>query len=105
MLPEAEIFSFTKPGEVLAFAGEMPCGIAFLDIRMRTMTGLELARRLKELCPNINVIFVAGCREYAFDAMELHASGYIEKPVTAEKVRCELSDLRDPSPRRCRRPR
>lgn len=96
VLPEAELFSFTKPGEVLAFAWEMPCGIASLDIRMRTMTGLELACRLKELCPNINVIFVTGCREYAFDAMELHASGYIEKPVTAEKVRCELSDLRRP---------
>lgn len=28
--------------------------------------------------------------------MQLHASGYIEKPVTAERVRQELDDLRHP---------
>ncbi len=96
VLPGAEVLPFSKAGEVLAFARETPCDIAFLDIRMRTMTGLELACRLKELCPNVNIIFVTGYREYAFDAMELHASGYIEKPVTEEKVRRELSNLRHP---------
>lgn len=92
--PDAELHTFSKTGEVLAFAQAASCDVAFLDIHMRTMTGLELARRLKELQPHVNIIFVTGYREYAFDAMKLHASGYIEKPVTVEKVLYELSNLR-----------
>lgn len=95
-VPEAEIFAFSKPSEVLVCAEENTCEVAFLDIRMRTMTGLELARRLKDLQPKINIIFVTGYNEYTGEAMNLHASGYIEKPVTAEKVRRELDDLRHP---------
>ena len=34
--------------------------------------------------------------EYVGEAMQLHASGYIERPVTAERVRQELDDLRHP---------
>ncbi len=63
---------------------------------MRSMTGLELARRLKDIYPKINIIFVTGYNEYAGDAMRLHASGYIEKPVTEEKIRHELKYLRNP---------
>ena len=96
VVPDAQLHSFSKVGEVLEYARETPCDIAFLDIRMRSVTGLELARRLKEISPAINIIFVTGYREYACEAMALHASGYIEKPVTAEKIRRELADLRHP---------
>lgn len=96
VLPQAELFSFSKVSEVLACAKEKPCDIAFLDIRMRSVTGLELAQRLKNICPRVNIIFVTAYREYACEAMALHASGYIEKPVTAEKIRRELSNLRYP---------
>lgn len=96
ILPEAEVFSFGKPGEALNCAQENRCDIAFLDVRMRSMTGLELARKLKDIYPKINIIFVTGYNEYVGDAMQLHASGYIEKPATEEKVRQELADLRHP---------
>ena len=96
VLPEAEVFSFGKAGEALDCAQENHCDIAFLDVRMRSMTGLELARKLKNIYPKINIIFVTGYNEYVGEAMRLHASGYIEKPVTAEKVRQEVDDLRHP---------
>lgn len=96
VLPQAEIFAFSKPSEALTCAAENTCEIAFLDIQMRTMTGLELARRLKEQQPQINIIFVTGYDEYAGAAMKLHASGYLEKPVTEEKLRAELAELRHP---------
>lgn len=96
VLPNAELFSFSRVSEVLACAQEKPCDIAFLDIRMRSVTGLELAQRLKNICPRVNIIFVTAYREYACEAMELHASGYIEKPVTVEKIRRELANLRYP---------
>lgn len=94
--PEAEVIPFSKPSQLLEYAAKSPASIAFLDIRMRGMTGLQLAKRLKELTPDINLIFVTGYDEYAGDAMALHASGYIVKPVTVKAVKAELSDLRRP---------
>ena len=94
--PEAQVETFLKPSALLLFAKEHPADAAFLDIRMRGMTGIALAKRLKELLPGLNIIFVTGYEEYAGDAMAMHASGYIQKPVTAGKVRAELTDLRRP---------
>ena len=44
----------------------------------------------------MNIIFVTGFSEYKGDAMDMKASGYIMKPVTAEDIDRELSDLRFP---------
>lgn len=101
--PEATVYPFAKPSEVLAFARQTPCDVAFLDIRMRGMDGVELARRIKEVTPSINIIFVTGYDEYTADAMSMHASGYIIKPATKEKVLSELTDLRHPVAREDRK--
>ena len=94
--PDSELNSFSKPSELLAFAKQNPADVAFLDIHMRGMTGVELAKKLKDLCPKINIIFVTGYEDYKGDTMDLRASGYILKPVTKEQIEAELSDLRYP---------
>ena len=49
-LPDAEIFDFAKPSQLLEFASNNPpCEIAFLDIHMRGMNGVELAKKLKDI--------------------------------------------------------
>ena len=82
--------------QMLEEAKKGDCDIAFLDIHMRGMTGVELAKELKKVNPKMNIIFVTGFSEYAGEAMKMHASGYIMKPVTKEKVEEELNDLRFP---------
>jgi len=57
---------------------------------MRGMTGVEVAKKLKEINPKMNIIFVTGFSDYKGDAMDMKASGYIMKPVTAEEVKAEL---------------
>lgn len=94
--PDAEIKAFRKQKDLLEEARENGCEIAFLDIHMRGMNGVELAKALKEINPKMNIIFVTGFDEYTGDAMRLHASGYIMKPVTKEKIEEELEDLRFP---------
>jgi two-component SAPR family response regulator len=93
---DAEVLSFMKPKELLEAAQDGGCDIAFLDIHMRGMTGVELAKELKAVNPKMNIIFVTGFSEYTGEAMRLHASGYIMKPVTQKKVEEELADLRFP---------
>ncbi len=94
--PDADITAHKKQADLLEDARKNGCDIAFLDIHMRGMNGVELAKALKEVNPKMNIIFVTGYSEYAGEAMSLHASGYIMKPVTKEKIKQELEDLRFP---------
>lgn len=94
--PEASVQGFRKSGEALEYARENHCDVAFLDIEMRGMNGLELAKNLKEIQPDINVIFVTGYSQYMGEAFEQHVSGYVLKPVDAERVTKELRNLRFP---------
>lgn len=94
--PDAEVLAFDEPEDLLDEAKKSGCDIAFLDIHMGGMTGVELAKELKSVNPKMNIIFVTGFSEYTGDAMQLHASGYIMKPVTKEAVEAELADLRFP---------
>ena len=93
-VPEAQVDGFTLARQAMEFAREHAPDIAFLDISMPGMDGITMAEELKKLYPYVNVIFTTGYSEYAPDAFQLHASGYIMKPVTREKVAEELSHLR-----------
>ena len=96
VVPSAKIFGFRQPLEAISFAENESCDIAFLDIKMRGMTGLELAKRLKDINGKINIIFVTGYSEYSLDAFRLYASDYLLKPVDEEHVKKALENLRSP---------
>lgn len=59
--------------------------IVLSDIRMPGMSGIELCRTLREKYPEIEIIFSTGYadKEYLKVAIDLHAVGYVEKPVNA----------------------
>lgn len=94
--PNAQIHRFRYPEEALDFAKENHVDVAFLDVEMIGMNGVELAERLKLYHPDINIIFSTGYGHYRDAAFDLHASGYLTKPITPEKVKKELENLRRP---------
>lgn len=96
--PFAEIYSFRKTGEVLEFYRVNPCEVAFLDIQMRSMSGVELAKKMKLINPGVNIIFATGYGDYWTEAFDMHVSGYLIKPITPQKIRKELDNLRYPVP-------
>ena len=95
-LPDAEIFRFSNPIEAWTTCKDMPIDIAFLDIEMPGVNGIQLAKRLKGVLPAINIIFVTAYVQHALDAYKLHASGYVTKPVNKDKVAEEIKNLRNP---------
>lgn len=99
--PNAQVRAFRSASRLLAALEEetVDFDAAFLDIEMPGMNGLELAEKLKEINPGVNIIFVTAFPQYKGAAMDLRASGYIEKPVTAEAIRTELNNLRNPPER------
>ena len=93
-LPNAVIHSFNDPEEALKDAKTFCPHIAFLDIETRGLSGLEVAEKLKEENKRINIIFVTGFEHYMKKAFDMHASGYVTKPVTEEQIKNELQNLR-----------
>ena len=94
-VPLATVHGFRNPLEALEFMKETKCDVAFLDIQMREMSGIVLARKLKEIYPKVNIVFVTGYSQYANEAFALHASGYVYKPVTVDKIIVEMENLRN----------
>jgi len=99
-VPPAEVFPFTKPTALLEFARGTPCDIAFLDIRVWGMNGLEVAAALKKMNPAMNIIFVTAYKQYQGEALDMRASGYVMKPATKEAVQREMENLRHPVDRK-----
>jgi two-component SAPR family response regulator len=95
-LPGAAVFGFTKPSEAVDFVRNHPTALVFLDIEMGRVSGLELCRELIRLRPRVNVIYLTAFREYAFDAWDTGASGFLLKPLDVEAVRRQLLHLRYP---------
>ena len=95
-IPNSDMVVCGTPAEALEAAGKRPFDIAFLDIEMPGMNGVELARKIREIFPATNIIFVTAYPQYAGEAFGLHASGYITKPLNREKVLAEIEDLRHP---------
>lgn len=68
--------------------------IAFLDIRMPGLTGLEVARRLSALAAPPLIVFVTAFDDHALAAFDAGAVDYVLKPVDDERLSQALARLR-----------
>jgi two-component SAPR family response regulator len=94
LMPNYEFYSYTNPKKAYDDTINEKIDIAFLDIEMPVITGIQLAKKLKKNNPLINIIFVTAYDNYAIDAYSIHASGYVLKPVKEDKIKKELVGLR-----------
>lgn len=86
--------AFSSCSAALTYVSENEVDIAFLDINMRGVGGLELAEKIVDVQPKCKIVFCTGYGEYAVDAFKLHASGYLMKPITAEGVQKEIDHIK-----------
>jgi DNA-binding LytR/AlgR family response regulator len=82
--PDLEVLPIAANGlEALRAINDHAPDIAFLDIRMPGLTGLELASRLDS---KTHVVFVTAFDQYAVEAFDRDAVDYVLKPVTDERL-------------------
>ena len=82
--PELTIVGEAENGEqALMLIDEHKPDIAFLDIRMPLLSGLEVARSAGGRC---HIVFVSAYDEYAVAAFDEGAVDYLLKPVAAERI-------------------
>lgn len=89
-----DVKSFSSCSATLEHVEENHVDIAFLDINMRGIGGLELAKKIMELQPRCKVVFCTGHEEHAVSAFKLHVSGYLMKPITPEAVQKEIDHIK-----------
>ncbi len=94
--PSGEHTPFSDPEDALDFIEDAKPDVAWLDIEMPGISGLELSMEIKKVSPLTNIIFVTGHEKFAYQSYQLHPSGFILKPVTKEALERELANLRNP---------
>ncbi|MBO5597170.1 MAG: response regulator [Oribacterium sp.] len=82
--PEAEIITFTSGEELLA-ADKLP-DILLLDIWMPEMSGLDVAKTLRDRDWRKILIFVTGEESQVFSSFDLHPFHFLVKPFADEKL-------------------
>jgi DNA-binding LytR/AlgR family response regulator len=101
--PELEVLPLAANGlEALRAIEEDAPEIAFLDIRMPGLTGLDVARRIEA---RTHVVFVTAYDQYAVEAFDRDAVDYLLKPVTDERLERAIERLRAKLARPRSRPR
>ncbi|OKL37861.1 response regulator [Domibacillus mangrovi] len=69
--------------------------VAFLDIEMPRLSGLELAELLRVWHKNIHIVFVTAHRDYAIQAFELHSVDYLLKPILKSRLAKTIERLEE----------
>ena len=95
-IADCSLACFTTPSKALLYAKEHQLDAAFLDIEMGGMSGLQLAKYLKEIYGKTNIVFVTGYADYAMEAFSMYVSGYLLKPVSAQAIAQAMGQLRYP---------
>ena len=96
VIPNAAVIGFTKPSEAVEYAKANRIALAFLDIEMIDVSGLDVCRKLLEINQRTNVVYLTAYRDYSFDAWDTGAIGFMVKPLTADGVKKQLEKLRYP---------
>ncbi len=91
-----KIFEASDSDEAYKVICENDIQVAFLDVDMPFINGIELAKKIKERKPRINIIFVTAYEKYAYDAIRMYASGFILKPIDEESLKEAMNNLRYP---------
>lgn len=96
VMPNASVTGFIDPSDAVEYAKTNRIALAFLDIEMGIVSGLDVCRELLEINPRTNVVYLTAYSGYSLDAWSTGASGFMLKPLTPEGIREQLKNLRYP---------
>lgn len=85
---------FSNGEDAIRYACGNQVDIAFLDIEIHSMTGIELAVELRKINPGMYVVFCTGYENYALEAFKVHANGYLTKPIYADDVQEQINHIK-----------
>jgi DNA-binding LytR/AlgR family response regulator len=91
----SDVTSFNDPVIALQYLSKNSVDIAFLDVKMPKLSGINLARRLESI--STYFVFVTAYEEFATKAFDVDAIDYLTKPVSSERFNRCIKKLVDAS--------
>ncbi|MGG3449377.1 response regulator [Domibacillus aminovorans] len=88
------IGAFSNVESVLQEIKNLDFQVAFLDIEMAGISGLELAEIILDRNSNIHIVFITAYRDYAIQAFELDSLDYLLKPVMESRLEKTIARLK-----------
>ena len=86
--------SFEDGATAIEYMRENPVDLAFLDIEMPVMNGIELAKKLREMRPDILIVFLTAYDEYIRECNEIGGDYYLIKPYSEKTLNLAMDRLR-----------
>ena len=83
---DVNVIGFTKGEKVIEYIESNEVDIAFLDIDLKSISGLTVAARLLKKNSRIVTVFVTSHREFAYEAFTVEAFSYLIKPIESERL-------------------
>ena len=97
-VPNARVTACRNPHKAVELAETEGCDVLLtgIDMGASKYEGLDLAQKIKEINPRVNIIFVTACAEWehAEEIFQLRASGYVRKPYEQQRLAEEFANLR-----------
>lgn len=88
------IGQFESAQKAVAFAEDQLFEAAFLDVAMPIVNGVELAKELRKIRPDIIIVFISASDEYLWDFNQIGGDYYILKPYNKEMLEMTMERLR-----------
>ena len=83
---DAVIEIFSRPRDLLARMSSVSFDLLFLDIEMPGMSGLDLAKRLRQEGNLVDIIYISNREDLVFDALRTNPRGFIRKTRLIQDV-------------------
>ena len=96
IVPHAMCIGTSKATDVIGLFEEYSFDVVLMDIDMPEINGITLAKRILELKPRTNIIYITGYEQYALNSWETNASSYLLKPVSTNALQTAFDNLRHP---------
>ena len=78
----AEEFMFSWP--------DITVDVIFLDIKMKELNGLLLAKRIRDIDKNIQIVFATSFKQYVLNGYDVSALNYLIKPLKIDQLNIVL---------------
>ncbi|MBO4694076.1 MAG: response regulator [Clostridia bacterium] len=85
--------SFESPFEAFKFAQENPVDIAFLDVEMPQISGIELAKQLRQVRKDILIVFVSAYDQYVWESNQIGGDYYLMKPYDEKMLNLAMERI------------
>ncbi len=93
LCPDAMCIGTSDPHEIVPLFNEYLFDIVFMDIDLAGLSGIELAKKILEIKPRTNIIYITGYEKFALESYKTVTSAFLVKPISTEMLTKALDTL------------